>query len=82
MSNGKKGVYKNSKKIIEQKYQNINYADSSEIFIAKRNSNYGIFNIEGKEILPVKYKAYSLAGDYISVQNENELKELYDVNRK
>lgn len=79
MSNGKKGVYKNSKKIIEQKYQNINYADSSEIFIVKRNSNYGVYNLNGKEILPVKYKAYSLAGDYISVEND-ELKELYDVN--
>ncbi|MBR2289407.1 MAG: WG repeat-containing protein [Clostridia bacterium] len=80
MTNGKKGVYKNSKKIIEQNYQNINYADSSKIFVAKRNTNYGIFNINGKEILPVKYKAYNLAGDYISVENQDGLKELYDVN--
>ena len=36
--------------------------------------------LNGKEILPVKYKAYSLAGDYISVQNDNDLKELYDIN--
>ena len=80
MNNGKKGVYKNSKEIIGQNYQGINYADSSNIFIARRNSNYGIFSIEGKEILPVKYTAYSVAGDYISVQiNDNE-KELYDVN--
>ena len=82
MTNGKKGVFKNSKEIIEQKYQNINYADSSKIFIVKRNSNYGIFNTNGKEILAVKYKAYNLAGDYISVESENGLKELYDVNRK
>ena len=82
MSNGKKGVYKNSKEIIKQKYQNINYADASKIFIVKRNSNYGIFSINGKEILPVKFKTYNLAGDYISVENENNLKELYDVNRK
>ena len=80
MSNGKKGVYKNSKKIIEQNYQNINYADNSKIFVVKRNSNYGIFNVNGKEILPVKYKAYNLAGDYISVENSNGQKELYDVN--
>ncbi len=80
MSNGKKGVYKNSKEIIEQKYQNINYADSSQIFVAKRNSNYGIFNESGKEIIPVRYKSYSLAGDYISVEDGNGIKELYDVN--
>lgn len=80
MTNGKKGVYKNSKLIIDQKYQKINYADSSKIFIVKRNTNYGIFNTKGKEILPVKYKAYNLAGDYISVENSEGQKELYDVN--
>ena len=82
MTNGKKGVYKNAKEIIEQKYQNINYADTSKLFIVKRNSNYGIFSSNGKEILAVKYKAYNLAGDYISVESENGQKELYDVNRK
>lgn len=82
MQNGKKGVYRNSKEIIEQKYQNINYADSSKIFVVKRNSNYGIFSISGKEILPAKYKSYNLTGDYISVENDDGLKELYDVNRK
>ena len=80
MSNGKKGVYKNSKKIIEQNYQNINYADASKLFIVKRNSHYGIFSVGGKELLPVRYKSYNLAGDYISVENSSGLKELYDVN--
>lgn len=80
MTNGKKGVYKNSKKIIDQIYQNINYAESSKIFVVKRNTNYGIFNTAGKQILPVKYKAYNLAGDYISVENYDGSKELYDVN--
>jgi hypothetical protein len=80
MNNGKKGVYKNSKEIIEQKYQNINYTESSDIFVAKRNAKYGIFSTDGKEILAVKYAGYSLAGDYISVQNDNGEKELYDVN--
>jgi len=80
MTNGKKGVYKNSKKLIDQSYQSINYADSSKIFVVKRNTSYGIFNTNGKEILPVKYKAYNLAGDYISVENVDGTKELYDVN--
>ena len=33
------------------------YADSSKIFVVKRNANYGIFNTNGKEILEVKYKS-------------------------
>lgn len=82
MTNGKKGVYKNTKMLVNQNYQNINYADSSKIFVVKRNSNYGIFNTNGKEILPVKYKAYNLAGDYISVENSDGQKEIFDVNRK
>ena len=80
MENGKKGVYKNSKQIIDLIYQNINYADISQIFVVKRNSNYGIFSKSGKEIIPVRYKGYSLAGDYISVEDGNGEKELYDVN--
>lgn len=80
MNNGKKGVYKNDKEIISQNYQNITYTENSNVFVAKRNSKYGIFNVDGKEILPVEYKAYSLAGDYISVENDDEEKELYDVN--
>lgn len=80
MNNGKKGVYKNSKLIIAQNYQQINYTDSANVFIAKRNSHYGIFKIDGKPLLDVKYKAYSLAGNYIYVETDNGDKELYDVN--
>ena len=80
MNNGKKGLYKNDEKIIEQNYQNIVYAENSDIFIVQRNSKYGIFSTSGKEILFVKYTGYSLAGDYISVENEDGSKELYDVN--
>jgi hypothetical protein len=79
MNNGKKGVYKNAKNIIAQNYQTINYNGNSNIFVVKRSSKYGIFSVDGKSILDVKYTAYSLAGDYISVENEAGEKELYDV---
>lgn len=79
MNNGKKGVYKNKKEIISQSYQTINYTENSKVFIVRRNSNYGVFSLDGKEILGVKYKAYNLAGDYIYVELENGEKELYDV---
>ena len=80
MNNGKKGLYKNSQEIISQNYQNIIYAENSNVFVVQRNSKYGIFGVSGKEILPVQYVGYSLAGDYISVENEDGSKELYDVN--
>ena len=79
MQNGKKGIYKNDKLIIDQKYQSIAYSKESNLFAVKRNSKYGIFNTDGKQILEVKYTAYNFAGDYISVEL-NEKKELYDIN--
>ena len=41
-----------------------------------------INDVNGKKIIPVEYKAYNLAGDYISVENKDNEKELYDLNRK
>ena len=80
MNNGKKGIYKNNKEIVDEKYQSINFFDTSDIFVVKRNSKYGFFNMNGKEILPVKYTNYSLAGSYISVSTSEKNRELYDVN--
>ena len=80
MNNGKKGLYKNNQEIISQNYQNIIYAESSDVFVVQRNSKYGIFSASGKEILAVQYAGYSLAGDYISVEDADGNKELYDVN--
>ncbi len=80
MTNGRRGVYKDSSEIISQNYQNIIYAENSDIFVVRRNSNYGIFSLSGDEILEVKYVGYSLAGDYISVELDDGTKELYDVN--
>ena len=79
MNNGKMGVYKDDKELIEQNYQNIIYSENSNIFVVRRNSNYGIFSTNGDEILGVKYSEYSLAGDYISVELSDGTKELYDV---
>ena len=79
MSRGKKGVYKNKKKIIEFNYQNIYYSDSSNIFIVQKGNKYGFFNNVGDEILETKYKEYKLVGNYICV-TENDSKTLYDIN--
>ena len=79
MQNGKKGVYKNNELVIEQKFQGITYSKDSNLFAVKRNSKYGIFNLDGKIILDVKYTEYNFAGDYISVEL-NDKKELYDIN--
>jgi hypothetical protein len=79
MSNGKKGVLKNGKKIIDLNYQDVIYSVGSEIFIVNKNGKYGFFSKDGREILEAKYKSYQIAGDYISVEDDNTTS-LYDKN--
>lgn len=79
MSNGKKGVLKNGKKIIDLNYQDVIYSSLSEIYIVNKNGKYGFFAKNGREILEPKYESYEIAGDYISV-TENGNKVLYDIN--
>lgn len=78
MENGKKGVIKNKKTIIKNRYQSINYYGTSNIFIVNKNGKYGFFNEDGKEILETKYTDYSVAGDYIFVEKDDESK-LFDI---
>ena len=79
MSNGKKGVLKNGRKIIDLNYQDVIYSRLSEIFIVNKNGKYGFFEKNGREILEPKYESYQIAGDYISVTEEGN-KLLYDIN--
>ena len=78
MQNGKKGVLRNKKQIIKNKFQSINYYNMSNIFIVNKNGKYGFYNAEGKEILSPQYTSYSIAGNYISVE-KNGSAELYDM---
>lgn len=77
MKDGKKGVYKAKKELIEINYQEIFFDEKSEIFIINKNGKYGFCTITGKEIIEPKYTEYSIAGNYISVKN-NDIIEVYD----
>lgn len=76
---GKKGVFKNGKQIIDFNYQSINYSDMSNVFIVEKTGKYGFYTNEGKEILKPKYTKYEIAGNYISVQDDDS-QMLYDLN--
>lgn len=78
MNNGKKGVIKNKKIIINAKYQSINYYNKSGIFIVNKNGKYGFYKNNGDEILDAIYTEYSLAGNYISVKKDDTMM-LYDM---
>lgn len=79
MQKGKKGVFKNKKKMIDLNFQEITYSDLSNIFIVNKNGKYGFYKNDGKVILKPEYEKYSVAGDYISAQKDNKT-QLYDIN--
>ncbi len=79
MNRGKKGVFKNKKKIISMNFQNIYYSDNSNIFIVQKANKYGFYNNKGRKILDADYEKYSLAGNYISVERNGNTT-LYDIN--
>ncbi len=76
---GKKGLYKNSKQIINCEYQTLEYNEECQLIIAKRNDKYGIFNLEGKQILPVENSEVSIKGIHILATKDNKQTE-YDLN--
>ncbi len=79
MQKGKKGVFKNTKKIIDLNYQSIHYSELSKVFVVEKNGKYGFYKTNGKSILKPEYTQYSIAGNYISVEKDGE-KKLFDIN--
>lgn len=71
--NGKYGVIKNNKTVINYDYQDIEYDATNNLFKLQRNLQYGVADITGKSILPVQYKELEFKGVYIQVlENNNE----------
>lgn len=77
--NGQYGVYKNSKNIINNEYQGIEYDNSNDILILQKGSKYGVSNISGDIVIPVENTSVQSKGQYIYVE-DNNLKSVYDSN--
>ena len=60
MQAGKKGVFKNEKKIIDFRFQDIKYSSLSKVFIVNKNGKYGFYRLHGKAILKPEYTSYSI----------------------
>lgn len=72
--NGKFGVVKNSKTVINYDYQDIEYDADNNVFKLQRNLQFGVYDINGKSILPVQYKELDFKGVYIqALENGKEV---------
>ena len=64
--NGQAGVYKNKDQILKNTYEQIEYDQTSELFIIKRGGKYGVANKEGKEILKTEYDSIRIEEEIIA----------------
>lgn len=76
--NGRKGIYKNNKQIIKCDFQELSYDEDTKLIIAKKNSRYGVYNLEGDNVIPVDNKELSIRGIHIVTTNDTGITE-YDL---
>lgn len=80
--NGKYGLSKNGKQIIDNEYQSIIFNESNNTLTALRGKKYGVISIEGKVIIPFEYKQIDTTGDYIYATTTDENMKIFDSNGK
>lgn len=71
--NGKYGLYKKSKQIIECEYQNIEYTEAGNVFLVQKAKKYGVANLKGKFILESNYDQIEVNGIYSYVKQDNQI---------
>lgn len=78
--NGKYGLLKNNKKIVENEYQSLTYTESNNTVIALKGKKYGVLSTAGKIIIPFEYKQIDITGDYIYTTASDESVRVFDTN--
>ena len=72
--NGQIGVMCNKKNIINCEYQNIEYDNKNKLFIIKKDTQYGVYDITGNSIIPIEYDYILVQGNYIYAEVADEIK--------
>ena len=80
--NGKYGLYKNSKKEIDNEYQSLRYDEFNNIIVALKGKQYGVLAMEGKQIVPFKYNQIDITGENIYATDSNGKVKVFDTNGK
>ena len=80
--NGKYGLYKNSKKAIDNEYQSLRYDEYNNIIVALKGKQYGVLTMEGKQIVPFKYNQIDITGENIYSTDSNGKVKVFDTNGK
>ena len=78
--NGKYGVFKNDKQIINNEYQSLVYNETNNSLIALKGKKYGVISTTGNIIVPFEYKQIDITGDYIYGTTTDENVKIFDSN--
>ena len=78
-ANGKYGLYKKAKKIIENDYQEIIYNENFNLLMLQKNKKYGIASLDGTILIDATCDEIDLRGIYLYVSNAGTNK-VYDSN--
>ena len=79
--NGKYGLYKENKNILDNEYQDMSYEEKKEILIINKNKKYGVASLDGKILIDLNYDEIELKGLYLYL-TDGENKYVYDTNGK
>lgn len=80
--NGKYGLLKNNKKIIDNEYQSLVYNESNNTITTLKGKKYGVISIKGEIIIPFEYKQIDITGDYIYAKTADENVKIFDSKGK
>lgn len=73
--NGKYGLLKNNKQILNNEYVSIEYDKANDILIVAKGTaqenKVGVVNKEGKNIIPIDYDEIFIGGEYINAKKDN-----------
>ncbi len=68
---GRKGLFKNNKRLIKSKYQEI--AVGTNLAVIKEYNRYGLYSLDGRELISPRFDEFKLFGKYVTfIDDENE----------
>ena len=79
--NGRCGLVKNKKTVIDFKFQDIDYSGINNLFIVTKGKNLGVYNSKGKKIINTKYDDINITDKYIHTKKDEEEK-YFNLNGK
>ena len=70
--NGKAGLTKNKKIILDNQYEEIEYNKLNNLFSIQKASKQGVVDITGKQIIPIEYEAVLFSGQTINATKDGQ----------